>query len=326
MNFLVKEAILSQEKDRIIIFLKTFALNYEKNNNLSLYIEQDEEIIATVSAADYIIKDLAIAKAYQSKNLANYLLSCLFQKLAAKGIVYYQVYTKPEYKKMFLKLNFSEIITVSQTCLLETKNFSIRNELHKLKESYHINTCDNGVIVVNANPFTNGHLYLIEQAAKNHEKLIVFVLEEDQSYFRFSERFLLVQRGTAHLGNVVVVPSTKYIISSLTFPTYFLKEDVDQVREQAFVDAQIFVTYFMPIFNISKRYVGSEIDPVTAKYNVVLKQVLGSRLIQINRKEIAGQPISASLVRTYYQTREFMKIAPLVPPTTLAYLKEKHHE
>lgn len=326
MNFLVKEAILSQEKDRIIAFLKTFALDYEKNNNLSLYIEQDEKIIATVSAADYIIKDLAIAKAYQSENLANHLLSYLFQKLAAKGIVYYQVYTKPEYKKMFLELNFSEIITVNHTCLLETKNFSIRNELYKLKENYRIDTRNNGVIVVNANPFTNGHLYLIEQAVKNHEKLIVFVLEEDQSYFRFSERFLLVQRGTAHLSNVVVIPSTKYIISSLTFPTYFLKEDVDKVTEQAFVDAQIFATYVMPILNIATRYVGSETDQVTAKYNLALKQVLGSRLVQINRKEIAGQPISASLVRTYYQAREFTKIAPLVPPTTLAYLEVKHHE
>jgi len=191
---------------------------------------------------------------------------------------------------------------------------------------YHITTKDNGVIVVNANPFTNGHLYLIEQAAKKHEKLLVFVLEEDRSTFRFSERFLLVQQGTAHLTNVVVIPSTKYIISSLTFPTYFLKEDVDKVTEQASVDAQIFVTYFMPIFSISKRYVGSETDPVTAKYNLALKQVLGNRLVEIKRKESAKQPISASLVRKYYEKKEFEKIAPLVPETTLAYLKERDHE
>ncbi len=326
MNFLVKEAILPQEKNRIITFLKTFGLDYEKNNNLSLYIEQDEEIIATVSVADYIIKDLAIAKQFQEMNLANLLLSHCFQKLAAKNIVYYQVYTKPEHKKMFLDLNFSEIITVNHTCLLETKNFPIQSVLSKIKENYHIHTKDNGVIVVNANPFTNGHLYLIEQAAKKHEKLLVFVLEEDRSTFRFSERFLLVQQGTVHLENVVVIPSTKYMISSLTFPTYFLKEDVDKVTEQALVDAQIFTRYFMPIFNISKRYVGSETDPVTAKYNFALKQVLGNRLEEIKRKEIGNQPISASLVRKYLETKEFEKIAPLVPKTTLAYLKERNHE
>ena len=326
MNFLVKEAILPQEKKRIIAFLKTFDFDYEKNNDLSLYIEQDEKIIATVSVADYIIKNFAIAKEYQGMNLGNFLLSHCFQKLAAKNIVYYQVYTKPEHKKIFLDLNFSEIITVNHTCLLETKNFSIRQVLPKIKENYHITTKDNGVIVVNANPFTNGHLYLIEQAAKKHEKLLVFVLEEDRSTFRFSERFLLVQQGTAHLTNVVVIPSTKYIISSLTFPTYFLKEDVDKVTEQASVDAQIFVTYFMPIFSISKRYVGSETDPVTAKYNLALKQVLGNRLVEIKRKEIAKQPISASLVRKYYEKKEFEKIAPLVPETTLAYLKERDHE
>ena len=161
MNFLVKEAILPQEKKRIIAFLKTFDFDYEKNNDLNLYIEQDEKIIATVSVADYIIKNFAIAKEYQGMNLGNFLLSHCFQKLAAKNIVYYQVYTKPEHKKIFLDLNFSEIITVNHTCLLETKNFSIRQVLPKIKENYHITTKDNGVIVVNANPFTNGHLYLI---------------------------------------------------------------------------------------------------------------------------------------------------------------------
>ena len=326
MEFVVKEAILHQEKDRIKAFLNRFHLEYEENITLTLYIEHLDEIVGTVSAMDYIIKDLAVLEEYQGQNISNLLLSELFQRLNAKNIIYYQVYTKPENKKFFLDFNFSEIITVNHTCLLETKNFSITDQLQKIRNANQINTIDNGAIVVNANPFTNGHLYLIETAAKNHETLLVFVLEEDYSTFSFSERLYLVQQGTAHVKNVKVIPSTKYIISALTFPTYFLKEDVDKVEEQALVDAAIFKQYFIPIFNISKRYVGSETDLVTAKYNLALKQALKDQLIEITRKEIGNQPISASLVRKYYKNREFTKIAPLVPLTTYTYLKERSHE
>lgn len=326
MDYIVKEAILKEEKFLVGEFLKKFALEYEENINLTLYIEKDNEIVGTISVADYIIKCLAVDKDYQGENLVNLLISHLFSILVKQNIVYYQVYTKPENKKIFLDLNFAEIITVGNTCLLETKNFPISDELHKLKEKYHLTSLDNGAIVVNANPFTLGHLYLIEEAAKRHSQLLVFVLEEDRSYFSFSERMLLVKQGTAHLKNVLVIPSTKYIISSLTFPTYFLKKDVDKVTEQALVDAKIFATYFMPILNISNRYVGDETDKVTAKYNLALQEILGQRLCQIKRKEINHVAISASLVRKYYQDQDFKKIAPLVPPTTLAYLKERAHE
>ncbi|MDD3171852.1 MAG: [citrate (pro-3S)-lyase] ligase [Bacilli bacterium] len=323
MKFLVKEAILDIEKERVSKFLEKYDLEYEKNIDCTLYIEDNDEVIATISSSKYIIKDLAIASNYQGENLANYLISQLFSILSKRRIFYYQVFTKPENKKIFIDLNFQEIITVDNTCLLETKNFNIIDVLTRIKEEYKIVTTNNGVIVVNANPFTNGHLYLITEAAKNHSQVIVFVLEEDLSFFSFDERFYLVKEGTKHLKNVVVIPSTKYIISSLTFPTYFLKKDVDKVKEEAKVDANIFMKYFMPIFSISKRYVGAETDKVTARYNLALKEVLQDRLVEIRRKESNGAIISASLVREYYKRGEFIKIAPLVPPTTLKLLQEK---
>ena len=42
-----------------------------------------------------------------------------------------------------------------------------------------------GAIVMNCNPFTNGHKYLIKKARKMVDVLLVFVVQEDKSYFKF---------------------------------------------------------------------------------------------------------------------------------------------
>lgn len=45
-----------------------------------------------------------------------------------------------------------------------------------------------GAIVMNANPFTYGHRYLVEEALKCYDYLIVFVVEEDKSELPFDDR------------------------------------------------------------------------------------------------------------------------------------------
>ena len=55
-----------------------------------------------------------------------------------------------------------------------------------------------GAIVMNCNPFTLGHLYLIEYAAKEVDQLFIFVVEEDASFFSFDDRIMLVREGTKH--------------------------------------------------------------------------------------------------------------------------------
>ena len=63
---------------------------------------------------------------------------------------------------------------------------------------------------MNCNPFTLGHRYLIEQASEKVDHLYVFVVEEDKSFFPFSDRIGLVKKGTADLKNITVKPSGKY--------------------------------------------------------------------------------------------------------------------
>ena len=87
-----------------------------------------------------------------------------------------------------------------------------------------------GAIVVNCNPFTRGHRYLVEYSAMRCELLYIFVVSEDKSTFPFDIRLELVKQGVADLPNVRVHAGGNYIISSATFPTYFLKQKDDAVE------------------------------------------------------------------------------------------------
>ena len=164
------------------------------------------------------------------------------------------------------------------------------------RTAYIDNNSDLAAIVINGNPITNGHMYLIEEASKLHKIVVLFVVEEDKSEFTFQERFSMAYLSTIRLGNVCVIPSSKYIVSSLTFPSYFLDEN--EVQEQySKVDALIFKNYFMKQLFIKKRYVGSESKSKMITYNQTLSEILAEQLVIVNRLSEDGEVISASKVR-----------------------------
>ena len=184
-----------------------------------------------------------------------------------------------------------------------------------------------GAIVMNCNPFTLGHKYLICESAKKVDHLYIFVVEEDKSFFPFKDRIELVKAGTAEFNNVVVVPSGKLIISSVTFPGYFLKDSPDSIGVDTSMDVDIFAKYIAGPLRITKRFVGEEpLDIVTRSYNKSMKEILPRYKIQvdeISRKEMAGKVISASRVRKALKDEDFDIISQLVPETTLNYLLKR---
>ena len=319
MNF--RRAILDSEKQLIRDFLKKFDLSYDDDIDFSLYAEENGEVFGTISSSANIIKAFAVSPNYRGQ-IASSMISDVINHIIKSGYNYYQVYTKTENKDIFKALNFYEIISSKNVSLLESKNRSIEKTLKKIKYDNRLDSNDTAAIVMNCNPFTLGHRYLIEEAAKQHELLIVFILEEEKSFFKFKDRFEMVKQGTNDLKNVKVVPSSGYLISSLTFPTYFLKKDSYIVNEQALLDALIFERYFIPIFNLKKRYLGSEVDLVTKKYNEVLKSNLGDFIEVVDRVSYEGDYISASRVRECLETKNFEKISHIVPRTTLEFLKK----
>lgn len=184
-----------------------------------------------------------------------------------------------------------------------------------------------GSIVMNCNPFTLGHRYLIEQAAAQCTVLYVFVVEENKSIFSFEDRFELVKEGTADLDNVIVMPSGSFMISTLTFPEYFNKDNPAAVQVDPSMDVEIFGKFIAPALGISLRFAGEEpLDVVTNRYNETMKRILPSYGVQfkvIPRKEMDGKVISASRVRECLKTKDFIQINSLVPDTTFRYLLKK---
>jgi [citrate (pro-3S)-lyase] ligase len=184
-----------------------------------------------------------------------------------------------------------------------------------------------GSIVMNCNPFTLGHRYLIEYAASKVEHLYIFVVEEDKSDFSFSDRYMLVKKNTADLENVTVLSSGKFIISSITFAGYFDKSQTSEeqaVEQDVSLDLLIFAASIAPELNIKKRFVGQEpFDPVTRHYNEEMKKILpeyGCEVVEIPRLEENGSAVSASRVRKLLKERNFQEIRKIVPEATLKFL------
>ena len=177
-----------------------------------------------------------------------------------------------------------------------------------------------GVVVMNCNPFTLGHRYLIEQAAKQVERLFVMVVREDCSLFAYAERKAMVEQGVAHLKNVTVIDGSKYAISQATFPTYFLKRLDDAADTQMLLDLDLFRRHIAPALGATVRFVGTEpTDRLTRRYNQLMHEVLAD-VRETARLEKKGNAVSASRVRKAMEQGDMSTIRQLVPPTTLPYI------
>ncbi len=177
-----------------------------------------------------------------------------------------------------------------------------------------------GVVVMNCNPFTLGHRYLIEQAAKQVERLFVMVVREDCSLFAYAERKAMVEQGVAHLKNVTVIDGSEYAISQATFPTYFLKRLDDAADTQMLLDLDLFRRHIAPALGTTVRFVGTEpTDRLTRRYNQLMHEVLAD-VRETARLEKKGNAVSASRVRKAMEQGDMSTIRQLVPPTTLPYI------
>ena len=177
-----------------------------------------------------------------------------------------------------------------------------------------------GVVVMNCNPFTLGHRYLIEQAAKQVERLYVMVVREDCSLFAYTERKAMVEQGVADIENVSVIDGSDYAISRATFPTYFLKRLDDAADTQMLLDLDLFRRHIAPALGATVRFVGTEpTDRLTRRYNQLMHEALKD-VRETARLEKDGNAVSASRVRKAMEEGDMNTIRQLVPPTTLPYI------
>lgn len=277
-------------------------------------------LAATGSLEGNILKCIAVDDAYQGQGLTGMVLTHLRQNAFQAGYSHLFLYTKPQNEHLFTPLLFYPIARTSKVLLMEDDARGIRRFLDALK----VPAGECGAVVMNADPFTLGHRYLIETAAKQCGQLLVFVLSEDKGHFSADVRLELVRRGTADLHNVTVLPTGPYLISSATFPTYFLKDRDSAADVHCMLDIEMFARYFVPRFSITQRFVGTEpLSALTARYNEMLKEQLPMRGIQVTeipRLEKNGLPVSASAVRRALEGKQWETLRTLVPQTTFDYL------
>lgn len=184
-----------------------------------------------------------------------------------------------------------------------------------------------GAIVMNCNPFSKGHRYLIEISKQHVDFLIIFVVEEDESLFSFEERFQLVKEGTDDLENVMIVPSGDFILSKNNLREYFLKEEDAPTFINAEYDINIFVNYIARPLHITCRFAGEEPeDNITQIYNDVMRNILpkkGIQFVEFERVKDEDTIISASKVRKYLELGDYDEAFRMLPETTIQYLKQQ---
>lgn len=291
-------------------------------------VDEENRVIATGSCFGATLRCFAVSQQHQGEGLLNEVVSHLMEYQMARGYTHLFLYTKIKSAKFFQSLGFYEIARVDGTLVfMENRRNGFPSYLSRLEKTARPGI--SGAIVMNANPFTLGHQYLVETAAGRCDTLHLFLLSEDASLVPFGVRKQLVQAGTAHLKNVVLHDSGPYIISNATFPSYFLKDDAAVIQGHAKLDLTIFVRIARAL-GVTVRFVGEEpTSQVTGLYNEIMAAQLpenGIDCVILPRKEALGKAISASTVRAALQAGDWQTLSQLVPQTTLDYFRSSEAE
>ena len=321
----------------------------------ALVDETTDEIVAGGGLKGGVIKCVAVADGHKGEAVANQIVSHLIAQANADGHQCVKLFTKPQNRQMFESMSFRLLAEAPKAILMETgiggikrycEELRVKNEERRVKseesnsELHHITSTtpqpvklhhlnpsppqlimpQSGIIIMNCNPFTLGHRYLIEQAAQQVDTLYILVVREDCSMFGYDERKAMIVRGVAHINNVVVCDGSEYSISATTFPTYFLKCLSDASDTQMTLDIDLYRRHIAPALGATVRFVGTEPDdPLTRRYNELMKSML-SDVREVARLEKSGVAVSASRVRKAIVENHLALAARLVPLTTVPYI------
>ncbi len=295
--------LTGQKLDDYKAFLASLELDYDENVKFTVLCLDDEgAIIAGGSLDGKICKCIGVSEDHQGEGLTATVVTELRKEAFLQGEDHLFLFTKPKNRMQFLDMAFFPIAQTKDVLLMESRRNAARNYAKSLAEEAD---GEIGAIIMNANPFTAGHRYLIEKALERVSLLHVFVVSEDRSYFSFAERWKRVAEGTKDLPQVRMHETKDYLISSVTFPTYFIKEKARAEDVRCALDLTVFADVFAKEMGITVRYVGTEpLDPVTARYNEIMKEMLppkGIEVVEVPRLTVNGEIVSATKVREKLQ-------------------------
>lgn len=319
---------LPDEKAAFQFFLQKHGLGWEDDlTHAVALVDHDDEIVACGASNGRLLKCFAVDENLRGNNALGKLIQDLLIYCMENGCSNPMVVTKTHNIPLFESCGFSCVAKTDVVGLLERQPGGIRRFASSLQKAADKGQTA-GAIVMNANPFTKGHRYLVETAASQCDVLYLFVVEEDRSVFPFQDRLRLVREGTEDIENVRVLAGGPYLISEATFPKYFLKENDDASAIQMTLDATVFAKGIAPVLGITTRFVGTEPNcGLTSEYNRVLQTVLseyGIGLVEIPRIMSDGEAISASKVRSLLaKGAEAEELRKLLVECTCRYLESK---
>lgn len=308
-------------------FLASCQLDWDEAISFTAVLMDDDEIAATGSLDGGTIKCVAVSPEYQGQDLTARILTALLQEAARQGREHLMLYTKPQNGHLFAPLGFYPVIRTPGCLLMENRRDGLQRYLCGIEKPQGEPV---GCIVANCDPFTMGHRRLIEAAAKDCAWVHVFILSQDRGMFTADERFAMAQEGLADLENVLVHPTGPYMVSSATFPTYFIKDKTRSGEIHCELDVRLFAEKIAPALSIARRYVGTEPScAVTAQYNRRMKELLpayGIEVIELERFAASGQIISASRIRSLIRENNMEALEGLLPQSSIRRIQSRKGE
>lgn len=285
--------------------------------------DSDDRLVGCGGLQGHTIKCLALSEELRGQNVASTLVSHLYSLARSTGAPYVTVFTKPSNREMFRSLGFHLIGEAPEAVMMQSSRKGLDDYVAHLRSLPRGER--NGVIVMNANPLTRGHLYLIEKAASECDCLTVIpVADNPATLFPYGTRRAILLKACSAFPNVTVAEGSEYAVSASTFPSYFIKRKSDVSLTHVTLDLDIFARHLAPALDASVRFVGSEpIDELTAFYNErmhVQLPPLGVEVKEIERLGCCGEAVSASRVRELIDDGELHEAFSLIAPASFPYV------
>ena len=301
---------------RVERFLRENGLRMEVLDVYCVIENESGNILAGAGIRKDIIKCIAVAEEARSEGLVAPLVSHLISLAASRGIAELKLFTKPENKAIFESLGFHELASAPKAILMENGR-GLERYCAYLRAQRKEGRC--GVVIMNANPFTLGHRYLLEKAASQVDTLFVIPVKEEGQRFSYAERVSMIKRAEENYflcsspknqfssavanpsspknqfssaDEIVILEGSEYQISAATFPTYFLKNLSDAAETHIRLDLDLFQRHIAPALKAEVRFVGTEPDDaLTNHYNTIMKECL-PHVVEIPRLKSSAAPLS----------------------------------